>query len=318
MGLRILVYIVPLACQVKSVYSACSDITDVPDCFCPQNETVKKPDPYDDTKYLLCADGERYIFECSDGEIFYNETQSCGISTTPFPSGCPGDINIKMYLNCTCFRYCFNDGKYADSCCPSGEIFDESTEQCEVFEFFSCTDREDGRYADNHNCSIYHTCVEGDLFTTDYCQEGLVFNETTGLCEEGDCDEIPDCGVCPDDQTFIKIDCLNFYDCRENTESSDPEFVPVPEKCPEDSCFNEETGSCEENSQNIYFFLMTKKLKNNTYQENYLEELINLRQMILASQILKILDSFSFCSQSSRELKQSKTNNTCTVYNPQF
>ncbi|KAB7498169.1 hypothetical protein Anas_07905, partial [Armadillidium nasatum] len=183
----------------------------VPDCFCPQNETVKKPDPYDDTKYLICADGERYIFECSDGEIFYNETQSCGISTTPFPSGCPGDINIKMYLNCTCFH------------------------------------REDGRYADNHNCSIYHTCVEGDLFTTDYCQEGLVFNETTGLCEEGDCDEIPDCGVCPDDQTFIKIDCLNFYDCRENTESSDPEFVPVPEKCPEDSCFNEETGSCEEN-----------------------------------------------------------------------
>ncbi|KAL7646402.1 UNVERIFIED_CONTAM: hypothetical protein RMT77_003315 [Armadillidium vulgare] len=237
------------ACQVKSVYSACSDITDVPDCFCPQNETVKKPDPYDDTKYLLCTDGERYMFKCPEGEIYDNETQSCHISTTPLPSGCPGDINIKIYLNCTCFRYCFNDGNYADSCCPAGEIFDESTEQCEVFEFFSCTDREDGRYVDNHNCSIYHTCVEGELFATDYCQEGLVFNETTGLCEEGDCDEIPDCGVCPDDQTFIKIDCHNFYDCRENTEFSDPEFVPVPEKCPEDSCFNEETGSCEENSQ---------------------------------------------------------------------
>ncbi|KAB7494082.1 hypothetical protein Anas_05607 [Armadillidium nasatum] len=234
------------ACQVSKTYAACTDISSVPDCSCPQGQTIKKADPYDDTKYLLCNNGERYIFDCPNNEIFDPETEACytpptTTSTTTTENPCSLDGGDVIKVNCTCYRYCLGGSSFLDECCQPGEIYDEVSQNCKFYYPFTCVGKTDGKYVDIHNCN------EG-IFATESCAENEEFDEDTEECssDSASCDPIVDCGICPDDETFIKIDCYNYYDCDKNEDDSGfPPFVPNLDTCPIGSCFSAETGYCE-------------------------------------------------------------------------
>ncbi|RXG57075.1 hypothetical protein Avbf_10583 [Armadillidium vulgare] len=205
------------ACQVSKTFAACTDISSVPNCSCPQGQTIKKADPYDDTKYLLCNNGERFIFECPNNEVFDPETEACytpptTTSTTTTENPCPPGGGDVIGINCTCSRYCLGGSSFVDECCQPGEIYDVFTQSCKFYYPFTCVGKTDGKYVDIHNCSVYHICIDEAIFATESCAENEEFDQDTEECssDTASCDPIVDCGICPDEDTFIKIDCLNF------------------------------------------------------------------------------------------------------------
>ncbi|RXG57076.1 hypothetical protein Avbf_10584 [Armadillidium vulgare] len=202
------------ACQVSSFFAACTPKSRFPECSCPVGQNIQKPDPYDDTKYLVCNNGDRYIFQCPENEVYFPDTEECNTpptttTTTTTTSGCPATEIAKIKVNCTCYRFCFGESNtYRDECCDPGEIYMEDTEKCEFYYPFSCSGKTDGRYVDTQNCSVYHICVSNSTFATLNCNDGEVFDEATQSCTTGTiCNALVDCGICPDDKTFIKIDC---------------------------------------------------------------------------------------------------------------
>ncbi|RXG72103.1 hypothetical protein Avbf_03657 [Armadillidium vulgare] len=112
-----------------------------------------------------------------------------------------------------------------------------------------CTGKEDGEYVDPHNCSVYHICVEEDIFATQTCIYPEEFDQVNDVCTEDTaiCDAVVDCGICPDDDTYIKIDCFNYYQCEKNDDAAEgePEFEPVLKYCPAGTCFNAESTYCD-------------------------------------------------------------------------
>ncbi|KAL7646403.1 UNVERIFIED_CONTAM: hypothetical protein RMT77_003316 [Armadillidium vulgare] len=240
------------ACQVSKTFAACTD--NFENCSCPKDQNIKKPDPYDNRKYLLCNEGERYIFECPEGEFYDDDLQECytpatTTTTTPAPNPCPEQAGDVIWLNCTCYRYCLGGDSFYDECCNPGEIVNEETLNCDFYYPFSCTGKEDGEYVDPHNCSVYHICVGEDIFATQSCTSPDEFDEVNDVCTEDTtiCDAVVDCGICPDDDTYIKIDCFNYYQCEKNDDAAegDPEFEPVLKYCPAGTCFNAETTYCD-------------------------------------------------------------------------
>lgn len=239
------------ACQVQDKFAFCAENSAVPDCNCPPGESLQKPDPYDNTKYLVCENGVRHLFACPGGEIYDDTTELCIKlpSTTTFP--CPDGDNIKVEVNCTCYRNCYEGGGYSKLlCCDVGTVFIDENQGCEPYEFFSCLSKPNGKYGDPHDCTLYYTCINEAKVGTGHCPDDSYFNDATGFCDISECTKQQDCGVCPYSGAFIKVDCFSYYRCIENPDydpnTSSPAFIPEgPEECPEGTCFDTTTTFCE-------------------------------------------------------------------------
>ncbi|KAK6184326.1 hypothetical protein SNE40_006820 [Patella caerulea] len=106
---------------------------------------------------------------------------------------------------------------------------------------FDCTNEEDGIY--EIGCKSFVRCKDGEAETVE-CEEGFVFNEAIGDCDDQtnvgppcgewiDCTNIPD-GKYPD----YNQDCTSYYTCQ-NGEFFGHNY------CPAGLVFNQETGICD-------------------------------------------------------------------------
>ncbi|KAB7494079.1 hypothetical protein Anas_05609 [Armadillidium nasatum] len=228
--------------------------------YCLDCETERVCHAGDNGTLILCSqsqkdfNGDRYIFECPAGEYYDDDLQECYLpapttTTTKAPNPCSVTGGEVIGLNCTCYRYCLGGDSFYDECCNPGEIYDEVTLNCDFYYPFSCTGKTDGEYVDPHNCSVYHICVGEAIFATQTCTFPDEFDEDKQECTDDTtvCDAIVDCGICPDEDTYIKIDCYNYYECEKNEDAAegDPEFEPVLKYCPEGTCFNSQTTFCD-------------------------------------------------------------------------
>lgn len=185
---------------------------------------------------FTCSD-ENQI--CSSGVSSSQCVKPCAARSDGFYSfyGYPSEV---MY---ECSDNLLHDFHY----CVEGYEFYKDAQECRLrADVPSCSKA--GKFAVSPSCTEYTTCLNTDYGFVQRirsCQEGKMFDESTGQCSDP-------CGwnnpvfICSQEGRFSDpLNCRKFITCRKN---SDNTFSKKTSTCFKDHVFDQESGSCKDPS----------------------------------------------------------------------